>query len=88
MYLDPKKNFDHIPPPLRPRRRIRVNKGFATQLAEIDRDGKRANSGTIGNVMMVLDDMREKTPKLFTRKIKRHSRKRLTRRHKPNGKKH
>jgi hypothetical protein len=67
MYLKP-KNFTHVPPPLRPRRTIRVDKKFGKEVLEVDKEGKRADSGTIADVMMVLENMRHHTPKAFRRR--------------------
>lgn len=70
MYLKP-KDFTHVPRPLRPRRTVRVDKKFGQEVLEVDKEGKRADSGTIADVMMVLENMRHYKPKAFDRKTKR-----------------
>lgn len=70
MYLQP-KNFTHVPRPLRPRRTVRVDKKFGKEVLEVDKNGKRANSGTIADVMMVLENMRQYRPKAFRRKTRK-----------------
>ncbi len=79
MYLQP-KDFTHVPPPLRPRRTVRVDKKFGKEVLEVDKEGKRADSGTIADVMMVLENMRHYRPKSFKKG------RRLTRKGKGKGK--
>ena len=74
MLLRP-SDFKHVPPSLRPRRTVRVNRHFGSAVKNIKKFGGRSDSGEVGDVMMVLNDMRRKTPKIF---VKRTMKKRKT----------
>ena len=67
MILHP-SDFKHVPGAFRPRRSIKVNRAFGRSVKNIKKLGGRANSGDVGDVMMVLNNMRMKTPKVFLAK--------------------
>jgi hypothetical protein len=54
---------------------VRVNRHFGSAVKNIKKFGGRSDSGEVGDVMMVLNDMRRKTPKIF---VKRTMKKRKT----------
>ena len=58
-------NFKHVPGVFRPRRTVRVNRKFAKAVRKIAKLGGRSNSEEVGDVMMVLNNMRMRTPKVF-----------------------
>jgi len=62
--------FKHIPGAFRPRRTVKVSRGFAKSVRNIKKYGARADSGDVGDVMMVLNNMRMKTPKVFSSSAK------------------
>jgi hypothetical protein len=68
------KDFKHIPSFYRPKRTLRVNKGFAKKVREIKKYGGRSNSGNVGDVFSVLENMRRVTPKVFRPKKHRSTR--------------
>jgi len=82
MILHP-SDFKHVPGAFRPRRSIKVSRNFGRSVKNIKRWGGRADSGDVGDVMMVLNNMRMKTPKVFLDKQKKQKKqkgKRVTRR--------
>jgi hypothetical protein len=48
-----------------------VNRRFGAAVKNIKKLGGRADSGEVGDVMMVLNNMRMKTPKIFRRTVKK-----------------
>jgi hypothetical protein len=78
MILHP-SDFKHVPGAFRPRRSVKVSRAFGRSVKNIKRWGGRADSGDVGDVMMVLNNMRMKTPKVFLAKGKAGGKKRVTR---------
>jgi len=78
MILHP-SDFKHVPGAFRPRRSIKVSRAFGRSVKNIKKFGGRADSGDVGDVMMVLNNMRLRTPKVFLAKTGRKG-KRVTRR--------
>jgi hypothetical protein len=80
MILHP-SDFKHVPGAFRPRRSIKVSRAFGRSVKNIKKFGGRADSGDVGDVMMVLNNMRMRTPKVFSsEKAKKGKGKRVTRR--------
>ena len=79
MILHP-SDFKHVPGAFRPRRSIKVSRAFGRSVKNIKRWGGRADSGDVGDVMMVLNNMRMKTPKVFSSGGQKQKVKRITRR--------
>ncbi len=77
MILHP-SDFKHVPGAFRPRRSIKVSRAFGRSVKNIKKFGGRADSGDVGDVMMVLNNMRMRTPKVFL--AKQGKGKRVTRR--------
>ena len=67
MILHP-SDFKHVPGAFRPRRSIKVSRAFGRSVKNIKKFGGRADSGDVGDVMMVLNNMRMRTPKVFLAK--------------------
>lgn len=65
MILHP-SDFKHVPGAFRPRRSVKVSRSFGRSVKEIKKMGGRSNSGDVGDVMMVLNNMRMRTPKVFS----------------------
>jgi hypothetical protein len=61
------RDFSHIPYGYRPQRNIVVDKDFAEKVKSIEKYGVRSNSEEVGDVMMVLNNMRQFRPNLFTK---------------------
>jgi hypothetical protein len=61
------RDFSHIPFGYRPQRNIVVDKDFAEKVKSIEKYGVRSNSEEVGDVMMVLNNMRQFRPNLFTK---------------------
>ena len=61
------RDFSHIPFGYRPQRNIVVDKDFAEKVKSIEKYGIRSNSEEVGDVMMVLNNMRQFRPNLFTK---------------------
>jgi hypothetical protein len=78
MILHP-SDFKHVPGAFRPRRSVKVSRAFGRSVKNIKRWGGRADSGDVGDVMMVLNNMRMRTPKVFSEGQKQKG-KRVTRR--------
>jgi len=70
MILHP-SDFKHVPGAFRPRRSVKVSRAFGRSVKNIKRWGGRADSGDVGDVMMVLNNMRMRTPKVFSEGQKR-----------------
>jgi hypothetical protein len=70
MILQP-SDFKHVPGAFRPRRSIKVSRSFGRSVKEIKKMGGRSDSGDVGDVMMVLNNMRMRTPKVFSKGQKR-----------------
>jgi hypothetical protein len=79
MILHP-SDFKHVPGAFRPRRSIKVSRAFGRSVKNIKKFGGRADSGDVGDVMMVLNNMRMRTPKVFSEGQKKGKGKRVTRR--------
>jgi len=82
MILHP-SDFKHVPGAFRPRRSIKVSRAFGRSVKNIKRWGGRADYGDVGDVMMVLNNMRMRTPKVFSEGHKQKAKgkgKRVTRR--------
>ena len=67
MILHP-SDFKHVPGAFRPRRSVKVSRAFGRSVKNIKKLGGRADSGDVGDVMMVLNNMRMRTPKVFQAK--------------------
>jgi len=65
MILHP-SDFKHVPGAFRPRRSIKVSRAFGRSVKNIKKFGGCADSGDVGDVMMVLNNMRMRTPKVFS----------------------
>ena len=65
MILHP-SDFKHVPGAFRPRRSIKVSRAFGRSVKNIKKFGGCADSGDVGDVMMVLNNMRMSTPKVFS----------------------
>ena len=65
MILHP-SDFKHVPGAFRPRRSVKVSRAFGRSVKNIKKLGGRADSGDVGDVMMVLNNMRMRTPKVFS----------------------
>jgi hypothetical protein len=70
MILHP-SDFKHVPGAFRPRRSVKVSRAFGRSVKNIKRWGGCADSGDVGDVMMVLNNMRMRTPKVFSEGQKR-----------------
>jgi mRNA-degrading endonuclease YafQ of YafQ-DinJ toxin-antitoxin module len=68
-------DFKHVPGVFRPRRTVKVSHKFAKEVRKIAKLGGRSNSEDVGEVMMVLNNMRMRTPKVFLEKQKNNKRK-------------
>jgi hypothetical protein len=69
MILHP-SDFKHVPGAFRPRHSIKVSRNFGKSVKNIKKMGGRSDSGDVGDVMMVLNNMRMKSPKVFLAKQK------------------
>lgn len=61
------RDFKHFPYALRPTKPVRVSRKFARSVKQIRNRGARVNSDNIGDAMMIVDNMRMKTPRAFTK---------------------
>jgi hypothetical protein len=59
------RDFKHFPYGLRPTKPVRVSRKFARSVKQIRNKGARVNSDNIGDAMMIVDNMRMKTPRAF-----------------------
>ena len=75
-----KKDFKYIPAYLRPKRSFKADKNFAKKVRHIKKFGPRSDEDDIGDVVMVLNNMRSYTPNVFKSKGRGKTRKN-TRRH-------
>ena len=62
------RDFKHFPYGLRPTKPVRVSRKFARSVKQIRNKGARVNSDNIGDAMMIVDNMRMKTPRAFLAK--------------------
>lgn len=71
------KDFKHVPAYLRPRRSFKADKNFAKKVRHVKKYGVRSDNDDVGDVVMVLNNMRSHTPNVFkpkrgkTRKLRK-----------------
>jgi hypothetical protein len=74
------KDFKHIPAYLRPKRSFKADKNFAKKVRHVKKYGTRSDNDEVGDVVMVLNNMRTYTPNVFKTRGKGKTRKN-TRKH-------
>jgi hypothetical protein len=74
------KDFKHVPAYLRPKRSFKADKGFAKKVRHIKKYGTRSDNDDVGDVVMVLNNMRSYTPNVFKPKGKGRGKTRKNRR--------
>ena len=69
------KDFKHVPAYLRPKRSFRADKNFAKKVQHVKKYGVRSDNDEVGDVVMILNNMRRVTPKVFKSRGKGKTRK-------------